>query len=134
MSTDVSLSSGSSAVLEPKNYREKLRFLPWYFWLLSATILLLNAAQWGVLYWQIPYTQSVVFLHYTIYFGVDMTGAWWRLLVLPGAGLLLFFMNWVMVLRNYYRRPLIAWVSLIVSLVLNILLAIGLYFIIQINT
>ena len=131
MSTDALPSTATA--LEPKNYRERLRFLPWYFWLVSLVVLLINAAQWGVLYWQVPYTESVVFLHYTIYFGVDMTGAWWRLLILPGAGLLLFFVNWVMVLRNYYRRPLIAWVALITSLLFNILLAVGLYFIIQIN-
>jgi hypothetical protein len=123
----------TAAALEPTNYRERLRFLPWYFWLFSLVIILLNAAQWGFLYWQVPYTESVVFLHYTIYFGVDMTGAWWRLLILPGAGLFLFLMNWVMMLRNYYRRPLIAWVALITSLLLNILLALGLYFIIQVN-
>ncbi len=131
MSSDVL--SPTPTALEPANYRERLRFLPWYFWLLSVLILFLNAAQWGVLYWQVPYTESVVFLHYTIYFGVDMTGAWWRLFVLPGAGLVLLMMNWVVMLKNYYRRPLIAWVALITSLLLNILLAIGLYFIIQIN-
>ncbi len=131
MSTDSS--SLKQIPLEPRNYRERLRFLPWYFWLACFGVIVLNVAQWAFLYWQIPYTQSVVFLHYTIYFGVDMTGDWWRLLIVPAAGLLIFLLNWPVLIRNYYRRPLIAWVSLSMSLFLNILLAVALYFIVQIN-
>lgn len=71
---------------------ERLKFVSawvWFFFILGFVI---NAVTWGVLIWKIsPSTTSVLFLHYTIYFGVNSTGEWWKLALIPVSGTVLFF-------------------------------------------
>lgn len=58
--------------------------------LLSA---LINIFVWFWLFWQIGPQEEQIFLHYTMLFGVDLIGEWWRVLWLPVAGLFVFCMN-----------------------------------------
>lgn len=119
--------------IEPTRFFERIRFLPRLFWLALIIALLLNAGQWGYIYWQFPPIEGVVFLHYTMYFGVDITGPWWNILLIPAASLLCIIVNTCVVLWSYFRYPVIAWVAIVFSSIINVIVFVGLYFIIQIN-
>ncbi len=119
--------------IEPTRFFERVRFLPAPFWIGFLLVFIINAAQWGYILWKFPPIEGVVFLHYTIYFGVDITGQWWNILLIPGAGLLFFVLNTLVVFWSYFRYPLIAWVSVVFSGIMNALILLGLYFIIHVN-
>lgn len=64
-------------------------------WVLIPTVvaLVFNAAIWALLFWQLPPTDATLLLHYNVYFGVDLSGAWNQLLWLPGSGLVIIVLN-----------------------------------------
>jgi hypothetical protein len=47
--------------------------------------LVLTLGQWVTLMTAVPRSESFLPLHYTIYFGIDLTGSWIQLAWLPGA-------------------------------------------------
>lgn len=53
---------------------------------LLATSTIVNVFSWVLVFWKIPYTPDTVILHYNIYFGIDLSGPWWRVCVLPAFG------------------------------------------------
>lgn len=54
---------------------------------------LCNLFAWGWLLWHIRPTEEALFLHYTVLFGVDLTGAWHTVFVLPAVGILIIGLN-----------------------------------------
>lgn len=46
-------------------------------------------------------SDALTVLHYNVYFGVDLLGAWWQLSILPGVALLFVFMNLMLSYRFY---------------------------------
>lgn len=61
--------------------------------------LLLNAGAWGLLLWKIPFTEETVLLHYNVFFGVDATGEWFQIFTIPIAGVVIFLLNTLVMLR-----------------------------------
>ena len=53
---------------------------------LLASSIILNLATWCVVIFWMPYTSDSVILHYNTYFGVDLSGRWWQLLIAPFFG------------------------------------------------
>jgi hypothetical protein len=62
----------------------------WFFIGLS---LFLNISTWFWLLWNIRPQEELLFLHYTILFGIDYLGEWWKILVIPIAGLIIIIIN-----------------------------------------
>ncbi|MEI9966315.1 MAG: hypothetical protein WDN67_01465 [Candidatus Moraniibacteriota bacterium] len=60
-------------------------------------------ASLGILLWVIRPREASIVLHYNIYFGVDLLGAWWHAYLLPGVATLLFFGH-LFLARSFYRR------------------------------
>ncbi len=46
-------------------------------------------------------SDALTVLHYNVYFGVDLLGAWWQLFILPGVAFLFVLMNLVLSYRFY---------------------------------
>lgn len=59
----------------------------WWRWLIL-TALILNGLLWVGIWRLFPHTPDGGPLHYTIYFGINLTGPWTELFILPGVGLL----------------------------------------------
>jgi hypothetical protein len=55
--------------------------------------LALNIAIWVVLLWNIRPQEELIFLHYSILFGVDLIGEWWKVLYVPIGGLVILLLN-----------------------------------------
>jgi len=64
---------------------------------LSLTILalLVNIVIWILLILKIDNQAQTVFLHYTIYFGVDLIGSWIKIYIIPLIGLLIILINFL---------------------------------------
>lgn len=61
--------------------------------ILSVVSLACVVASWVLLLWKIPYTENTIYLHYNVFFGVDLTGSWYQLLWLPGSGTAIWLFN-----------------------------------------
>lgn len=95
--------------------------------------LIMNAALWLGVMWWLPRTNEILILHYNIYLGPDVFGAWYQLFSLPGSGLAAIAANGV--LAWWWRRGG-SFLSIILSVVtigVQIILAVGFGLILSIN-
>lgn len=79
--------------------------------------LLLNAITWAYLLWNIRPQEDLIFLHYTILFGVDFFGPWWKIIYLPLGGLAIILVNtvlgWVLFARDAFANYVLLAVCLL---------------------
>ena len=57
--------------------------------------LLLNILIWLLLYLKIGNQTESIALHYNIYFGIDMIGSWYKILMIPLGGIIILIYNWI---------------------------------------
>lgn len=79
----------------------------------------MNLLSWSMYLWFVlPRLATSPFfaLHYTVYFGVDLIGAPWRLITMPLIGLVILLMNTVLVARIYINDRLTATLIMIATL------------------
>lgn len=68
---------------------------------LSGFVLLVLA---GILIFFFRPSEVLTVLHYNVYFGVDLLGAWWQMYILPGVALVFVFVNMWLSYHFYERR------------------------------
>lgn len=91
-------------------------------WLLISS-LILNGLVWLVIWRWWPYATGAVPLHYTIYFGINLTGSWLGLFALPALGLIAIVSHLFINLSN---RQVMWWrLWGLLSLVMNLLAALA---------
>lgn len=101
---------------------QRIRGDRWVQWFIGLS-LVFNIAVWIGLWRWFPRGQNLIPLHYTIYFGINMTGPWRVAFVLPGIGVALLGIHiWIMTIidQPQWRRM---WSLL--AMVLNILIAVA---------
>lgn len=96
--------------------------------------IVVNALTWGVLLWKVPYTGNTVFLHYNIYFGIDLAGEWKQLLLMPGSGTLILVVNTVLVYLGRQLNHFLKIVTMSLTVVLQIMLFIATFLIVLLNS
>jgi hypothetical protein len=102
-------------------------------WMVISSVVL-NIANWLLLGWFIRPVDYSIILHYNVYFGVDIIGNWKAVFVLPGIGLLLFFINSFLALYFYRKLERIAChILLMASLMMQMSLLIASLSVILIN-
>lgn len=87
--------------------------------------LVLNLAIWGWLLYNIRFQEDAVFLHYTILFGVDLTGSWYKVYSMPFLGLCLLFLNALMGWVVYDKDELVAFIMNGVTAIVHVFLLIA---------
>ena len=92
-----------------------------------------NLLTWAYLAWRMHPQSEPIYLHYTIYFGVDLIGAWYRLYFLPGIGLVAAVANIIFARLLYKRNTMMAYLILWVTGVAQFLLLLGVFLIVQQN-
>jgi hypothetical protein len=70
--------------------------------------LFFNLANWIALWHFIKPVDYSIILHYNVYFGVDMTGNWKSVFILPGTGLFLFAVNLALAYYFFGKKERIA--------------------------
>lgn len=79
--------------------------------------MVLNLASWIWLLWNIRPTQTPIFLHYNVLFGVDLTGSWFSVFFVPFAGLgiasLNVFLGWMLFQRDKFVPQVLMAIALL---------------------
>lgn len=58
------------------------------------SVILIQIFLWGYLFFNIRPDAGQIFLHYSIIFGVDLVGDWWKIYYLPLVGVLVVLFNY----------------------------------------
>lgn len=87
--------------------------------------LFLNLCIWGWLLYNIGFSTESVFLHYTILFGVDLTGSALTVYSLPGLGFCLILFNACIGWMMYEKDEFVALFANMVSCILHLFLLIA---------
>ncbi|MBU0597856.1 hypothetical protein KKF61_02565 [Patescibacteria group bacterium] len=77
--------------------------------------------------------EDPIFLHYNIYFGVDLIGNWYLIFLMPAIGLACFFINLVFSYIIYKRSKIISYVILGITGYIELIIAIASLLIIRQN-
>ncbi|MDD4995649.1 MAG: hypothetical protein PHW53_04285 [Patescibacteria group bacterium] len=72
-------------------------------------------------------------LHYNIYFGIDLIGAWYKIFAIPGAGTVFFIVNCVLAAIFYKKEKVLSYFAAAANFILSIGLAVALVLIILLN-
>lgn len=125
----------SNAIVEKKSRFVTLLRLPMFRYVSAASALFILAAIVLPLWRLFPtiYGLPVIPLHYNIHYGVDWTGAWWQIFMLPAMGLIFFFINSGIALFFVRRNALLTGVALITTVILSALLFAAMVFVVSLN-
>lgn len=96
-------------------------------------IIICNAANWFFLAYKIKPQADPIYLHYTIYFGVDLIGQWFRLFIMPAVGTLVWLVNFVFAFFIYRKGVFISYLILWITFFLQFSLLFASYLIIRAN-
>jgi hypothetical protein len=98
------------------------------------TALLLNVINWIILVYFIRPVDFPITLHYNVYFGVDMIGAWWQAYFLPAIGLALLMVNTMLGYFFYQQKDrIIGHILLLATCIVQISVFIAVISIVIIN-
>jgi hypothetical protein len=94
---------------------------------------LVQVAIWIYLFLRIPPNSPSIFLHYNILVGVDLVGPAWQLYFLTGIGLFTILINFVFGLFAFNEGRLLARLLGVATVILQLLLLVGVVFIVGLN-
>ena len=98
--------------------------------------ILLQTAMWVLLVWKflpIASGQDFVSLHYNIYFGIDLIGAWYNILAIPIAGLIFLTVNAILIVALFNKEKFLSYFLAGCNVLINFGLLTALTLIILLN-
>ncbi len=87
--------------------------------------LFLNLALYLAIYWLIKPSLDSLILHYTVYFGIDLIGQWYKLYLMPIVGSFLFLVNFPLALFFYKKEKVASYLLTSVTFLIELFLAVG---------
>ena len=97
-------------------------------WFLTAVSLVLNIISWVVIATQIKPNSEIVPLHYNIFYGPDLVGKGYYIYFIPLVGFLTLVVNLGLYRYALSKEPFAAKTLIVVSLVVQILILISIFF------
>lgn len=114
-------------------------FLQEYFrsslvqWMIIGS-LFLNVVNWGLIAFFNRPVDFPIILHYNVYFGVDVIGAWWQVYFLPLIGLVILLLNSVLGYLFYTQKErMVAHLLMLSSFIVQIIMTIAVACLLTIN-
>ena len=102
-------------------------------WILIGSIVL-NFANWCLIAFFIRPVDFPIVLHYNVYFGVDVIGAWWQVYFLPLIGLVILLVNSVLGYLFYGQKErIVGHLLLLAAFIVQISLTIAVASVLLIN-
>jgi hypothetical protein len=96
--------------------------------------LLVNLANWGAIAYFIRPVDFPIILHYNVYFGVDVIGAWWQIYFLPLIGLAILSVNTVLGYLFYKQKErIVAHLLILATFIVQIGISIAVASLLLIN-
>jgi hypothetical protein len=102
--------------------------------MLTFAAVLCNIATWSLLLWKIPQTSETIFLHYNVYFGVDLTGGWRQLFWVPGSGTVILLVNTLVILLDAHMHRIARVMMGVLTIGFQMMLLVASVLIILLNT
>ena len=110
-----------------------LRFFRLCFWSSLAIIVLMVALPVWKLWPILQAQEAVVPMHYNIHFGVDRTGPWWGIFILPGIGLAFLLLNAIFALKLWKRERMLSYLFGGVTVAVEAILFVAMVFVVLLN-
>jgi len=104
-----------------------------WVWIPAVFLLLFQLFMWVYAALYVRPTADMIFLHYNVVFGVDLIGAWWKILSVPFGGLCVFFLNFAISWSCYKDDKILARFLTVVAATLNLFLAVAFYLVVGLN-
>lgn len=102
-------------------------------WVIIAA-LLVNITNWGLIAFFIRPVDFPIILHYNVYFGVDVIGAWWQVYFLPLIGLVILSVNTVLGYLFYQQKErIVAHLLILATFIVQIGISIAVASLLLIN-
>ena len=93
-----------------------------------------NLANWGAIAYFIRPVDFPIILHYNVYFGVDVIGAWWQMYFLPLIGLVILCVNAVLGNLFYQQKErIVAHLLMLATFIVQICITIAVSSLLLIN-
>jgi len=108
-------------------YRDRFIRINLFFGLIA------NISLWLFLVWQARNFPDLIFLHYNIYFGIDLLGPWYQIFFLPMFGLGFFVVNLLASLIFYRREKILSYFLVGTSSLLQLIFILAGVFITLVN-
>ncbi|MBU0612782.1 hypothetical protein KKB10_02075 [Patescibacteria group bacterium] len=87
--------------------------------------LLLNLGMWVILYIFIKPSPEPIYLHYNIYFGIDLIGEWYKIYLIPLTGLIVILVNYLAGVIMYSSKRVLSYLVVIFAIPVNLFLALS---------
>lgn len=122
--------SEDSQPLSPEQNKKNRR---WPIFLLIFLSFAINAAAWGLIFWKLPPTEDIVFLHYNIFFGIDLAGDWHQLLWIPGSGLAAAILNTAVILLAKGMERFFKYLGLVITSIIQFIILLATVLVVLLN-
>ena len=87
--------------------------------------LFLNILLWYLLFKGTPQERDLVPLHYSIYFGIDLIGPWYKIFILPILGAVFFLINSILGFLFYHLEKILSYFLVTASVLIQVFLIIN---------
>lgn len=84
--------------------------------------LFINLVGWAYLLINVRPQENPIFLHYNIYYGVDLIGDWYQIFLMPLAGSIVFLVHLVLSRELYSRDRVLGYILIGITIVLEIII------------
>jgi len=95
--------------------------------------LILNVGMWLVVWYFVKPQTEPYLLHYNIFLGIDLIGDWWKMFFLPGLGLVILLINFILSFFLLVKEKILTFYLTTVSSAAQVFLILALIFIILLN-
>jgi hypothetical protein len=102
-------------------------------WGLFGLAALVNGVAWALILWKLPPTDGTVFLHYNIYFGIDLAGSWYQLLWIPGSGTVIVGVNLIVTLLATGLQKFFRVIGAVVTLLIELMILLASLLVVLLN-
>jgi len=95
--------------------------------------LVFNLGLWGMLIFLFRPQEAPIFLHYNIFFGIDLIGPWWKIFYLPVTGFVILVLNAILSGASFKEDKALSYTMMSLSILFQAMLMAGAYLIAQVN-
>jgi len=94
--------NSKDSLRRPKFLRNKTNIF------LIFVMVLINISNWILLYVKFKPQSNPIYLHYNIYFGIDLIGPWYQIYIIPVIGLVIIIVNSLFSILLYKKEKIVS--------------------------
>lgn len=95
--------------------------------------LFLNLGMWFFLAFKAGSFSDIIYLHYNIYFGIDLIGKWHQVFFFPSLGIFFFIVNFLLGAVVFSQEKILSYFLAFSSSIIQLILILALIFLMVVN-